>query len=74
VDESFRAGTRTGLTRAGSLNTWFIRNETREVQKLTSLNERLTSFSSTNCYSSLNHVTDLPDAVFKWTLCTQKVR
>jgi hypothetical protein len=27
-DESFRAGARAGLTRARSLNTWFIRNET----------------------------------------------
>jgi hypothetical protein len=29
VDESFRASTRAGLTRARSLSTWFIRNETR---------------------------------------------
>jgi len=29
VDESFRAGTRAGLTRARSLSTLFIRNDTR---------------------------------------------
>jgi hypothetical protein len=34
VDESFRAGTRAGLTRARSLNTWFIRNETRSKTDL----------------------------------------
>jgi hypothetical protein len=28
VDESFRAGTRAGLTRARSLNTWFNQNKT----------------------------------------------
>jgi hypothetical protein len=35
VDESFRAGTRAGLTRARSLNTWFIQNQ--RSKKLTSL-------------------------------------
>ena len=35
---------------------------------------RFACTGSAGVHSSLNHVTDLPDAVLKWTLCTQKVR
>jgi len=67
---------RAGLTRARSLNTVYSEQNAvknwppwrRDWHRLVQLT------AQKNPHSSLNHVTDLPDAVLKWTLCTQEVR